>query len=217
MAELLGQETVLVDVTHSPREIATGIEAVLDQLGCDLVVFIDVGGDALGHGGEDGLASPLCDAVMLAAASLLEESGRSVLGGIFGAGCDGELTPTEVLDRVAEIAAAGGLAGVRGITPPVAQRLAEAVEAIPTEASAQALRCFRGELGKSTIRGGRRTVELSPLGATTIYFEIGTAVRSAARLARAVREATDLEAANEVLHGLGLRTELDFEREMVER
>jgi hypothetical protein len=154
---------------------------------------------------------------MLAAASLLEEAGRSVLGGIFGAGCDGELTPAEVLDRVAEIAAAGGLAGVRGITPPVAQRLAEAVEAIPTEASAQALRCFRGEVGRSTIRGGRRTVELSPLGATTIYFEIGTAVRSAARLARAVREAADLEAANEVLHGLGLRTELDFEREMVER
>jgi hypothetical protein len=217
MAELLGEETVLVDVTRSPAEIASGLEAALDQLGCDLAVFIDVGGDALGHGGEDGLASPLCDAVVLAAASLLEEAGRPVLGGIFGPGCDGELTPAEVLERVAEIAAAGGLAGIRGITPPVAERLAQAVEAIPTEASAQALRCYRGEIGTASIRGGRRTVELSPLGATTIYFDIGVALRSAARLARAVREAADLEEANELLHDLGLQTELDFERERAER
>jgi hypothetical protein len=60
-------------------------------------------------------------------------------------------------------------------------------------------------------------VELSPLGAMTVYFGISAALRSAARLAAAVREASDLEAANEILHGLGVRTELDFERSMVER
>jgi hypothetical protein len=55
-------------------------------------------------------------------------------------------------------------------------------------------------------------VELSPVGAATIYFEVSAALRSAARLARAVRDAADLEAANELLHGLGVRTELDYER-----
>jgi hypothetical protein len=88
------------------------------------------------------------------------------------------------------------------------------VEAIPTEASAQALRCFRGERGVTTIRDGRRTVELSPVGAATIYFEVSAALRSAARLASAVRNASDLEAANELLHGLGVRTELDYERSL---
>jgi hypothetical protein len=177
---------------------------------------VDVGGDALGHGGEDGLASPLCDAVMLAAAARLGEK-KPVLGAVFGVGCDGELTPDEVMARTAELAAAGGLAGIRGLTPPVAERLTEAVEAIPTEASAQALRCFRGERGTAAIRGGRRTVQLSPLGALTIYFDVAVALGSAARLARAVLDAPGLEEANDVLHGLGLRSELDYERSPIER
>jgi hypothetical protein len=213
MAELLGQETVLVDVTRGPSVIAGGIAEAAEALGCDLVVFVDVGGDALAHGDEPGLASPLCDALMLAsAARMATNGGPQVLGAVFGVGCDGELTPAEVLERISEIAAAGGLAGARGLTAAVVERLEEAVAAVPTEASAQALRCFRGELGDTTIRGGRRTVDLSPLGAATIYFDVVTAVRSAARLAGALDGAAGLEAANDVLHGLGVRTELDLER-----
>jgi hypothetical protein len=211
MAELLGAETVLVDATLGPAAIAAGIAAAAAELGADLVVFVDVGGDALAHGDEPGLASPLCDALMLAAAARLEEA--PVLGAIFGVGCDGELTVAEVLDRLAEVAAAGGFAGARGLTAGVTARLAEAVEAIPTEASAQALRCFHGETGRATIRQGRRTVELSPVGALTFYFDVATAVRSAASLAAAVADACDLDHANELLHGLGVRTELDYERD----
>jgi hypothetical protein len=214
VAELLGEETVLVDVTVGPATIAAGLDRAAAQLGCDLVVFVDVGGDALARGGEDGLASPLCDALMLAAASMME---RPVLGAVFGPGCDGELTPDEVLERVAEVAAAGGLAGVLGLTPPVVERLERAIDTVPTEASAQAVRCYRGEVGEASIRGGRRTVHLSPLGALTIYFDVAAALASAARLAAAVREAPDIESANEVLHGLGLRTELDYERAMDDR
>jgi hypothetical protein len=136
-----------------------------------------------------------------------------VLGGIFGIGCDGELTPSEVLARLAEVGAAGGLAGARGLTPAIAQRLEEAVRVVPTEASAQAVRCFRGELGRAEIRSGRRTVELSPAGALSFYFDPLAALRSAARLAAAVMDARDLDDANEILHGLGVRTELDYERD----
>jgi hypothetical protein len=211
MAELLGEETVLVDATLGPAAIADGIAAAAAELDADLVVFLDVGGDALAHGDEPGLASPLCDALMLAAAARLE--GPPVLGAIFGVGCDGELTVAEVLERLAEVAAAGGFAGARGLTAGITAQLAEAVEAIPTEASAQALRCFRGETGQATIRQGRRTVELSPVGALTFYFDVGAAVRSAARLAAAVGSARDLEDANELLRALGVRTELDYERD----
>ena len=218
MAEFLGEETVLVDLTRSPADIAAGLAAAADELGCDLAVFVDVGGDALGHGGEAGLASPLCDAVMLAAASRLEDDGRvPVLGGVFGAGCDGELSVAEVLERVAELAGAGALAGIRGLTPAVAARLEAAVAAVPTEASAQALRCFAGETGTVTIRAGRRTVELTPLGATTVYFSVGGALRSAAPLALAARDAAGIEDANRILLERGVRTELEYERAMVDR
>jgi hypothetical protein len=219
MAELLNEETILVDATLGPSQLADGLAAAAAALGADLIVFVDVGGDALAHGDEPGLASPLCDAIMLAAAARLAEraaaggSSPAVLGGIFGIGCDGELTPSEVLARLAEVGAAGGLAGARGLTPAIAQRLEEAVRVVPTEASAQAVRCFRGEIGHAEIRSGRRTVELSPAGALSFYFDPLAALRSAARLAAAVIDARDLDDANDILHGLGVRTELDYERD----
>jgi hypothetical protein len=212
MAALLGEETVLVDPTGGPASTADDLAAVAGALDADLLVFVDVGGDALAHGGESGLASPLCDAILLAAGARLESAGLPVLGGIFGPGCDGELTLAELDSRLAEVGAAGGLAGARGLTPAVAARLEEAVRVVPTEASAQALRAFRGEIGTTAIRGGRRVVELSMAAAGTVYFDVAVAVRSAARLAAAVDSASSLEEANDALHALGVRTELDLER-----
>jgi hypothetical protein len=213
MAGLLGEETALVDVTVAPAALADGIGVAADALGCDLVVFVDVGGDVLAHGDEPGLGSPLCDAVMLAAAGRLARAGRPVLAGIVGIGCDGELTVPEVHARIADVARAGGLAGSSGITPAVAERLAAAVEAVPTEASAMALRAFQGETGTTTIRGGRRTVELTPAAASTIYFDPAIAIDATAVLARAVGGAASLAEANEALHARGVRTELDWERD----
>jgi hypothetical protein len=213
VAGMLGVQTVLVDVTTGPRAIADGLQAAADAMGCDLVVFLDVGGDALAHGDEAGLGSPLCDAVMLAAADLLSERGVPVLGALFGVGCDGELTPGEVLERLAEVGVAGGLVGAVGLTPEVAALLEQAVEVVPTEASAQAVRAFRGASGEVPIRDGRRTVLLSPLAALTFFFLVPAAVQSAARLALAVREAPDLDEANAILRSLGVRTELDWESE----
>jgi hypothetical protein len=114
-------------------------------------------------------------------------------------------------ERIAAVAAAGGLAGVRGITPAVAGRLEAAIEVVPTEASAQAVRAFRGEHGLVEIRGGRRTLELTPAAAMTWYFDCAVAMDATAPLARAVDGAGSLAEANEVLRGLGVRSELDWE------
>ena len=85
---------------------------------------------------------------------------------------------------------------------------------MPTEASAQALRSFRGEVGTAEIRQGRRTVPLSPAGAITYYFDVLAALDSGATLAKHVRGAQSLDEANDRLGALGVRTELDYEREM---
>ncbi|MEA2387892.1 MAG: hypothetical protein QOG41_665 [Thermoleophilaceae bacterium] len=217
LAELLGDEVVLVDPNPGPAGVAAGIAAAADALGCDLLVFVDVGGDVLAHGDEPGLASPLCDAVLLAGAARLGAAGRPVLGAVFGTGCDGELTLAELDQRFGELAAAGGLAGAIGLTEPVVERLERAVERVPTEASAQPLRAFRGERGQTSIRSGRRTVPLSPVAALTVYFDVDAAVRSTARLAAAVRDASSLDDANDALHALGVRSELDLEREAAAR
>ena len=212
MAELLGEQTVLVDPGIGPARIAESLEQVAPELGVDLFLFVDVGGDVLGAGAEPGLASPLCDAVMLAAGALLQRRGATVLGAIFGPGCDGELTLEELLGRLALLAGAGALHAIEGLAPAAVDQVEQAARVIPTEASAQAVRCARGELGIATIRGGRRTVQLTPFGAATVYFDPEGALRSAAPLAREVLDAADLIAAQERLHALGVRTELDYER-----
>jgi hypothetical protein len=212
VARLLGEQTVLVDVLPGPQEIAAGLAEAVEKLGARLIVGVDVGGDVLGDGTEPGLASPLCDAVMLAAANLMARRGLPMLGAVFGPSCDGELTIDELLDRLAALASAGGLAGAWGMTPEIVDELAAVAREVPTEASAQAIRCARGEVGWTTIRRGRRKVFLSPLGALTFYFDPAVAVETVAPLARAVIDADDLEHANDLLHRLGVRTELDFER-----
>jgi len=217
MAELLGEPTVLVDPGVGPARVARGLERAGAELGVDLFVFVDVGGDVLAAGGEPGLASPLCDAVMLAAAARLQRSGAAVVGAVFGPGCDGELTIEELLGRLALLAAAGGLLAVEAMNAAATEVVERAAASIPTEASAQAVRCARGEVGTTTIRSGRRTVHLTPFGATTIYMDPALAVGSAAPLARAVDDARDLEEAQSRLSALGIHTELDYEREASDR
>jgi hypothetical protein len=211
MSEFLAEPTVLIDVHGGARAVADGLARTTDQLRRDLIVFVDVGGDLLAQGDEPGLRSPLCDALMLAAASWLGDAGYPVLAAIFGVGGDAELTPAEVFARMSDVAAAGGLSGVRGLTEPVVQRLEGAIQLVATEASAQAVRAFRGASGSAVIRGGTRTLELSPAAAMTFYFDVAVTYREAGRLARALADAPSLELANRALNALGVRTELDLE------
>jgi hypothetical protein len=150
---------------------------------------------------------------MLAAASHLGRAGHQVLLGVFGSGCDAELTTDEVLGRLARVASAGGLCGARGLTGPVADRLEEAVRLVPTEASAQAVNAFRGRCGPTSIRGGARTFELDLVASVTFYLDVEVTIESVGRLATAVRDAGSLEEANQSLGRIGVRTELDLERE----
>jgi hypothetical protein len=211
MAEFICSETLLLDITGGPAAVAEGIGIAADALACDLCLLVDVGGDVLAHGDEVGLASPLCDAVMLAAGARLGDRMPTVAA-VYGAGCDGELTPAEVLDRIAELARSDALLGAWGLTTAVAEQIEAAAMTVPTEASLMAVRCARGETGTARIRGGRRTVQLGPLGGLTFFFDPRLAVQNAAPLARAVAGAASLEAAHDVLVAEGVATELDLER-----
>jgi hypothetical protein len=211
MAEHLGRDTVLIDVSAGPATAADGIAAAAAELGCDLALYVDVGGDAIARGTEPGLASPLCDAIMLAAGDLAADR-VAPLGGVFGTGCDGELTIDEVMARVADLASAGAGLGAWGMPSHVAAELEDAARLVPTEASLQAVRCAMGETGEVPIREGRRHVMLGPVGALTFFFELRGAVERALPLARAVRSAPSLDAAHEALAALGVSSELAYER-----
>lgn len=211
MAGVLGRPVALIDPNDGPEAIAAGLATAAARLDCDLLVLLDVGGDVLAHGGEPGLASPLADALLLAAALRTAADGLRTIAVVFGAGCDGELTPAEVRERYDELPAASGRLGETIPPPPALDRLEAALPLVPTEASAMALRCARGQTGTATIRGGRRTVELTPLGGRLLWFEPAAAIDGPARLAAAVADASDLYEAHDLLTARGIRTELAFE------
>ena len=207
VARALGQRTVLVDPNPGPRAVAAALDDAAARLGCGRIVLLDVGGDVLAHGDEPGLASPLADAVLLACAAFLQ---TPCVGAVFGAGCDGELTPAEVRARLDEV----GTTAEDTLNAEQLDRLESVAAQVPTEASAMALRCARGERGSVPIRQGRRSVELTELGGVVAWFEPARAMASAARLAATVRDARSLEEADALLEARGIRTELAYERDM---
>ena len=207
LAAHLGERTVLIDVTEGSAGAARGIDSACQELGCDLAVLVDIGGDAIADGSEPGLASPLCDAVMIAAGAAAEVP---CILSVLGAGCDGELEPAEVLDRVAALARAGAWLDTFGVTPRAAAEIEGAAAVAITEASLLVARAARGESGPVEIRSGRRTVDLGPVAALAFLFDIEAAV-SELPLVQAVAQAPSIETARDALNKLGVSTELDWE------
>jgi hypothetical protein len=211
VARHLAAPIALIDVTGGARGARAGIDAAMQRLDCDLLLGVDVGGDVLGRGDEEGLASPLCDAVMLAG-MLGSANGGNPLLGVIGAGCDGELSPAQVLGRVADLGRSGAWLGTWGISSAIAAELERVAEKVPTEASLQVARCARGETGEVPIRGGRRHVELGPVGSLAFLFDAVVAARDLP-LTAAVADSASIEEARVALAGVGVRTELDYERD----
>ena len=211
LAGVLGQRTLLVDPWPGPRRVAAALDDAAGRLGADLIALVDVGGDVLAQGHEPGLGSPLADSVLLAAGKHLQ---TPVIGAVWGAACDGELTLDEVLGRIAALAAGGALMGAWGTPPELLPRLEAAIAAVPTEASAMAVACARGRSGTAPIRNGARTVPLTPVGALTFVFDVQRALACGATpMAALMQDAGSLEAAETLLQAEGIRSELAFERE----
>jgi hypothetical protein len=213
MAEITGRDVLLVDINGGVKGVVEGLEMALERFKADLLIGIDVGGDSLAQGGEKGLRSPLADSIMLAAYAEMEARGQRALWGMFGYGSDGELTTQELEKALSVIAGAGGLLGAWSLTPKVVAELEQVIQQVQTEASAIPVECARGAWGEKKIRNDERRVKLTPLTALTFYLSPSVVFQSLSRPARSVAQSTSLEEANEALHAMGLKTELDLERE----
>lgn len=214
MAAAIGRDVLLVDINGGVLGVVDGLETAIARLKTDLLVGIDVGGDSLAQGHEPGLRSPLADSIMLAAFAELERRGQRTVWGVFGYGSDGELTVDEIEAALARICGAAGWLGSWSLTPKIAAELEDVVKTVPTEASAIPLQCFRGAIGTRTIRRGSRSLKLTPLTALTFFMSPGKLYETLSRPAQAVRQSSTLDEANDALHAIDIRTELDFERSL---
>jgi len=215
VAAVLGERTLLVDLSAGVAGVVEGLRAAARALGADLLVGIDAGGDSLADGTEPGLRSPLADAMMLAAFTDLA-AGLDVLWGVVGYGSDGELTSAEIDARLARVAGRGGLLGAWGVTPAAARDLERLTARVRTEASAVVLAAARGALGSVPIRDGSREVQVSPVCTVTFLLD-PCALSACTPLAGLVRDAPSLEAASAALLARGIRSEYEFEKEMQRR
>src|SRR3989338_8942083 len=84
---------------------------------------------------------------------------------------------------------------------------------VPTEASAVPVECARGAWGEKRIRQDQRRVKLTPLTTLTFFLSPTVVYHTLSTPARAVNGTSSLEEANEALHAIGIKTELDLERE----
>jgi hypothetical protein len=212
IAEFYGRETLLVDINCGAKEVVKGLLDAADKLDADLIVGSDVGGDAIAFGNEPGIMSPLADAIMTASLSELEKRMPTVMG-VFGFGCDGELTMPELEKSIRKIAREGGLLGSWGITHDTLKELEKVVEIVPTEASRLPVEAAKGIFNRTTIRSGRRSVSLSVISTITFYLSPSVVFEKISKPARTISDCRGLAEANEALHNLGLKTELDYELE----
>jgi hypothetical protein len=213
MSEIQHGEVLLVDINGGVKGVVAGLDAAIKEFKTDLLVGLDVGGDSLAEGGEPGLRSPLADSIMLAAYAELEQNGHRTLWGVFGYGSDGELTVDEIERALSKLASAGALLGAWSLTPKVAAELESVIRTVSTEASAIPVQCFAGAWGNTQIRTDRRNVKLTPLTALTFFMSATKLFHTLSRPAQAVSKSVSLEEANDALHAIGIKTELDLERE----
>jgi len=212
VAEVLGEETVLIDLSQGVQGVISGLKQAMRELGADLFVGVDVGGDVLAEGTEEGLHSMLADSMMLAAIAKLEVP--SVIG-VLGFGTDGELSFERLTKQVALIAGYGGFLGARGLTPEDIELLERVIPRTKTEATALAVQAARGRMGEVKIRGGYRKVALTPMSAVTFYFDPRVIFERVSKVARKLVDTKSLDEAQLVLEREGVPSELTFERNYV--
>lgn len=212
VAEVLGEETVLVDLNRGVQGVINGLNEAIEQLGVDLFVGIDVGGDVLAQGSEEGVNSILADSMVLA--SMVNLKVPTLLG-VLGCCTDGELSFEQFNQQVARAAGYGGLLGARGLTPDDLNVLDEVIPNTKTESSALAVEAARGLQGEIKIRGGRRKVLLTPMSAITLYFDPQVVFDQINGVAKELVPTRSLEEAQRVLERLGMSSELTYERNYV--
>jgi len=209
VAEVFKEETVLLDLNRGVQGAIDGMNEAIEQLGIDLFVGVDVGGDVLADGSEEGLHSMLADSMVLA--SMVNLKVPAVLG-VLGCCTDGELNFEEFNQQVARIAGYGGFLGARGLTPDDLKVLDEVIPKTKTEPSALAVKAARGLRGEIEIRGGYRKVLLTPMSAMTFYFDPRVVFDRINGAAKELMPTRSLDDAQGVLERLRMPSELTFER-----
>jgi len=214
VARALEEPTYVCELVRGVDGLAAGLAEIASHVGADLLLAVDVGGDILALGYEEGLWSPLADQMALAAAYELHRRGvvRSVVA-VAAIGADGELRRSYIIRRLCEVARAGGLLGSIGFGRgdlPVMHRL---LEASITEAGRVIPEAVMGRRGVRRIRRGSRLIYIDVVSTIVFMLDVEKLYEQS-RVAKLVARSGNIEEANEAVLAHGVITELEIEREL---
>ncbi|MEM4482249.1 MAG: DUF1152 domain-containing protein [Desulfurococcaceae archaeon] len=208
VSEALNEKIYIIDLYGGVNGYVKSIREIVAKEGIDLIIGVDVGGDSIAVGCEEGLWSPLADWMGLSALHVVK--GKLAL---HSPGSDGELEQQYLLSRIDHIASKGGLLGIRLLCESDAKLLENILERASTEASLISLLAYRGRRGELTLRGGTRKVTLSFLSTLTFLLDTNIVIEDI-RPARELTDTKSIYEANKLLNAYGIYTELDFEEDL---
>jgi len=210
VSEVINEYVYVIDLWSGVNGYRTGISKLIDYLGIDAIIIVDVGGDILATGNEDNLWSPLADSMGLAC---FNSFNNSVLA-VHGLGADGELDPDYLLSRISLIAREGGLLGAKGLTLYEARLLEKILSKAISEASKIPLLAYKGFYGEYPVRKGTRQVYVTPLQTITFFLDIHIVYKHSP-MASIIDNTDSLEEANSKLNSLGIYTEYNLEKDLL--
>jgi len=175
----------------------------------DRIEIVDVGGDALAAGHEPGLSSPLADALALAGCS---DQRVPVEVRVIGAGLDGELPASTVLDYVRLL---GGTRAQR-LSADEATTIMPVLDWHPSEATALTAAAALGLRGTVEIREHGHVVDLADTSPDVFAVDHARLLAHSATATALIHTRT-LDEAELAVRSICGRSELDHERSKAER
>jgi hypothetical protein len=159
----------------------------------------------IADGTEEGLRSPLADALTLSACLAAD---LPVTAFVCGPGLDGELTEAQVLARCAALNARPHLTLTADQVAPFRSML----QWHPSEATGMLIAAAHGRRGIVEVRDAGSRVRLTSASPLVLSIPSGS-VAGANLYSERLMTANSIEDANEILRGIrGRATELDYER-----
>ncbi|HDD26080.1 MAG TPA: DUF1152 domain-containing protein [Acidilobales archaeon] len=205
--EVTGLPCIVFDLCHGWLGVTKGLRSFIERYGIEFVLGVDVGGDILALGYEDGLWSPLADQLTLSGIASL--STPSLIG-VLGVGGDGELDPNYVINRISCLASIGGYVGSLGVFTKYLSTYRRLVELTGTEASKVPYLALSGYLGRLSIRDGTRYAEVD-VSKSVLYLLKTETIFSNQPLPKALVGTETITEAMRRANELGIYTELNLE------
>ncbi len=183
---------------------------LVQTLGLDAIILIDGGVDSLLRGDEYSLASPLEDALSLAAVSLLDGPKTYLATTAFGAERLDEISHAQVLARIADLTRAQALLGVTTLlsfTPEgsafldASQYILEHQQGMKQSIVLHSmLAALRGDFGECAVHPTAEAtrVWVSPLMTLYWFFDLPEVARQNLYLPRLINTSTFSEAADQL-------------------